>query len=131
LIFLGLATYYFHPFWKEDDAHRQTQEIQFMKNVALAGAMLMIIANGPGPFSFDHWQSRQQAEEKPLARISARAEPSSTGAPGKDRPLPTASRSMEQPPSMAATQAPLSFQTPRSDRPAIDPQKPAPPKSPA
>lgn len=55
LIFLILATYFFHDFWAfEDPAARQEQMIGFMKNMALAGAMLMIIANGSGPLSLDN-----------------------------------------------------------------------------
>jgi putative oxidoreductase len=54
LVFLVLATYYFHDFWNFDDAQpRQEQTIQFMKNAALMGAMLMIIANGAGAWSAD------------------------------------------------------------------------------
>jgi len=54
LVFLVLATYYFHDFWTfEDAAQKQQQMIHFMKNMALMGAMLLIIANGPGPLSLD------------------------------------------------------------------------------
>lgn len=54
LVFLILATYYFHNFWAFEDAQaRQMQTIQFMKNLALMGSMLLIIANGSGPFSLD------------------------------------------------------------------------------
>ena len=54
LIFLVLATYFFHAFWKETDPKAaQEQMIQFMKNLSMMGAMLLIIANGPGPFSLD------------------------------------------------------------------------------
>jgi putative oxidoreductase len=131
LIFLGLEAYCFHSFWVADADHRPTQEVQFMKNVALAGAMLMIIANGPGPFSVDCWQARKKAEEQAASRAPARIETSATGELRKDKPLQTANRPTEQSPSTVAIQAPLSFQTPRTDRPAIDPQKPAPPKFPA
>ena len=49
LIFLVLATYYFHDFWHfPDGPERIGQTIQFMKNVAIAGALLGIIVNGPG-----------------------------------------------------------------------------------
>lgn len=52
LVFLVLASYYFHNFWTIADAHaRQEQMIQFMKNLSMMGAMLFIIANGPGPMS--------------------------------------------------------------------------------
>jgi putative oxidoreductase len=54
LIFLVLATYFFHDFWKETDPKAvQDQMIQFMKNLSMMGAMLLIVATGPGPFSLD------------------------------------------------------------------------------
>ena len=54
LIFLVLATYFFHDFWTfEDAAEKQQQMIQFMKNMALMGAMIFVIANGSGPMSLD------------------------------------------------------------------------------
>ncbi len=54
LIFLVLATYFFHDFWALDDPQaQQEQMIQFMKNLGLMGAMLLIIANGTGPMSLD------------------------------------------------------------------------------
>ena len=54
LIFLVLATYYFHDFWTVEDAmQKQNEMIQFMKNMALAGAMLIVAANGAGPGSVD------------------------------------------------------------------------------
>ena len=54
LIFLVLATYYFHDFWNFEDAQEaQQQTIQFMKNLALMGALLLVIAHGGGPMSFD------------------------------------------------------------------------------
>ncbi len=59
LIFLILATYWFHDFWTFEDAQvRQTQTIAFMKNLALMGAMLMIIAGGSGADSLDRRISR-------------------------------------------------------------------------
>ena len=53
LIFLLLATYFFHDFWNFEGPERQAQMIQFMKNSALMGTMLLILANGPGLLSFD------------------------------------------------------------------------------
>jgi len=54
LVFLVAATYFFHDFWTFDDpAERQNQTIQFMKNASLVGAMLFIMANGAGAWSFD------------------------------------------------------------------------------
>ena len=54
LIFLALATYFFHDFWTfVDPKAKEQQMIQFLKNLALMGAMLFIIANGPGAYSID------------------------------------------------------------------------------
>jgi putative oxidoreductase len=55
LIFLILATYYFHRFWESSDPkQQQDQMIEFLKNLGLMGAMLLIIANGTGPLSLDN-----------------------------------------------------------------------------
>ncbi len=54
LVFLVLATYYFHDFWTVSDPQaKQEQMIHFMKNLGLMGAMLLVIANGTGPLSLD------------------------------------------------------------------------------
>jgi putative oxidoreductase len=56
-VFLVPAAVYFHAFWDysvwDPAAPHETkvQLTQFMKNVALMGAMLFIIANGPGAWS--------------------------------------------------------------------------------
>jgi len=52
-VFLALATYYFHNFWTLEGDQRQEQMIQFMKNLSMFGAMLFLIANGPGAWSVD------------------------------------------------------------------------------
>ena len=52
-VFLLLATYFFHDFWTLEGEQAQQQTIQFMKNLALLGAMLMIMARGAGPWSLD------------------------------------------------------------------------------
>jgi putative oxidoreductase len=76
LVFLVLATYYFHPFWnmpnptpeeikaaadspkeaelKQQAQAYQNQAVNAMKNASMAGAMLLIIANGAGGWSFDN-----------------------------------------------------------------------------
>lgn len=54
LVFLVLATYYFHNFWAIEDPQAAQQEmIQFMKNLSLMGTMLLLFANGPGGLSLD------------------------------------------------------------------------------
>ena len=70
LIFLVLATYYFHDFWTLSDPQaRQEQTIQFMKNLGLMGAMLLVIANGTGPLSLDG--RRADVGEEELAAVTA------------------------------------------------------------
>ncbi len=58
LIFLILATYYFHHFWSFQGDARQEGMAHFLKNLSMMGAMLFIIANGPGPMSVDARRSR-------------------------------------------------------------------------
>ncbi|MEZ6042641.1 MAG: DoxX family protein [Planctomycetaceae bacterium] len=53
LIFLALATYFFHDFWSFEGQEQQTQMIQFMKNLSLMGTMVFLVANGAGSFSID------------------------------------------------------------------------------
>lgn len=61
LIFLILATYFFHDFWTFEGEGQQQQMIQFMKNLSLMGTMVFLIANGPGKLSVD---MRQHSEEQ-------------------------------------------------------------------
>ena len=63
LVFLVAATYYFHDFWTfQDPIQRQLQTIQFMKNMAIAGGLLSLVAFGGGPWSVDGWIGLRQAE---------------------------------------------------------------------
>ena len=63
-VFLLLATYYFHDFWTIEDAQaKQGQMIHFMKNLALMGSMLFVMANGAGKMSLDNaLASRSRSE---------------------------------------------------------------------
>ncbi len=46
----GAAAAYAHPFWKETDEERRTQELeQFLKNVSLVGGVLLAAAVGHSP----------------------------------------------------------------------------------
>ena len=60
LVFLLLATYFFHDFWTFEGPEQQQQMIQFMKNLALMGTMVFLIANGPGAGSIDSLGGRQK-----------------------------------------------------------------------
>lgn len=53
LVFLVLATYFFHDFWTFEGEARQQQMIQFMKNLSMMGTMLFLVANGPGQMAFE------------------------------------------------------------------------------
>ena len=52
-LFLIPTTLIFHAFWSLPAAEAQGQMIHFMKNLAIMGGMLLIIAHGPGPLSID------------------------------------------------------------------------------
>ncbi len=55
LVFLVLATYFFHDFWTFENAQaKQDQIIQFMKNLALMGTMVFLMTNGSGRMSLDN-----------------------------------------------------------------------------
>ena len=45
------ATLMFHNFWAVEAAQYQNQFNHFMKNVAIVGGLLYVMAAGPGPFS--------------------------------------------------------------------------------
>lgn len=56
LLFLYLipTTYYFHNFWAAQGMEQQTQMINFLKNTAIMGGLVILAANGAGPYSVDH-----------------------------------------------------------------------------
>jgi putative oxidoreductase len=58
VLFLIPVTYYMHAFWKIEEAmHAQIQMANFMKNLSLLGAALMISYFGSGPCSLDTMNS--------------------------------------------------------------------------
>ena len=52
-IYLIPTTLIFHNFWAADAAHQQEQMISFLKNMAIMGGLLMVVAHGSGPLSID------------------------------------------------------------------------------
>ena len=62
LVFLILATYFFHDFWTFSGEARQQQTIQFMKNLSLMGTMVFLMANGGGRFSIDNRIAAKSAD---------------------------------------------------------------------
>ena len=53
IIFTVPTTVIFHKFWAVDAAQQQMEMIFFMKNLAMTGGLLLIMANGSGPLSLD------------------------------------------------------------------------------
>lgn len=51
-LFMIPTSIIFHPFWS-GDAQAAMNQIQFLKNLAIMGGMLMLVANGPGQWSAD------------------------------------------------------------------------------
>ena len=51
--FTLLAALIFHNFWAVEAAQKMMQQINFMKNVAITGGLLMVFAFGPGRYSVD------------------------------------------------------------------------------
>ena len=52
-LFTIAAALFFHNFWAAPPDQQLMQNIQFFKNMAIAGGLLFIFAFGPGPFSLD------------------------------------------------------------------------------
>ena len=52
-VFTALTALFFHNFWAVPDAQKVMQQIQFLKNMAIIGGMLFVVAFGPGRFSVD------------------------------------------------------------------------------
>lgn len=57
-LFVVPTTVMFHQFWAADAAQVQNQMNHFLKNLAIMGGMLYIVAHGPGPFSLDQNKAR-------------------------------------------------------------------------
>jgi putative oxidoreductase len=53
IIFTVAASVLFHNFWASPPAEMQMQLINFLKNFSIIGGLLLLIAFGPGPISFD------------------------------------------------------------------------------
>jgi putative oxidoreductase len=52
-VFVAVITPIFHNFWAVPEAQVTMQKINFGKNLAIIGGMLMVFAFGPGRFSID------------------------------------------------------------------------------
>jgi putative oxidoreductase len=52
-VFTLLASFLFHNYWTYPEAERMAQNINFWKNIAIAGGMLVVFAFGPGRYAVD------------------------------------------------------------------------------
>lgn len=52
-VFTVATALFFHKFWAAPDAMKMMQTINFNKNIAIAGGLLVIAAFGPGRLSID------------------------------------------------------------------------------
>ncbi len=57
-VFTLLAAFIFHNYWAVPAAQVMMQQINFWKNVSIAGGMLMVVAFGAGAFSLDAKRGR-------------------------------------------------------------------------
>lgn len=51
--FTLLAGFVFHAFWAAPEAAKMMQQINFLKNLSIAGGMLVLAAFGPGSLSIE------------------------------------------------------------------------------
>ena len=61
IAFLAITNLYFHNFWALPEPQAKMQMIQFTKNLAIMGGLLMVFAFGPGKWSID-WRLRRPKE---------------------------------------------------------------------
>jgi putative oxidoreductase len=54
IVFTIAATLIFHPFWAVEAAQQSMQQIHFMKNLAIVGGLIYVMAFGAGPLSLDN-----------------------------------------------------------------------------
>jgi putative oxidoreductase len=52
-VFCGLTIYFIHHFWDMEGAAQTMNQIQALKNLALMGGLLLLMAKGAGAFSLD------------------------------------------------------------------------------
>jgi putative oxidoreductase len=69
LIFLVPVTLVFHNFWAVPGAQQQMEMANFLKNLAIAGGLLIVFGRGAGAFSIDN--SRAPARGEPVAGTRA------------------------------------------------------------
>jgi putative oxidoreductase len=61
IAYLILTNYYMHPFWQLAEPEAKMQMVQFVKNLAIMGGLVMVVAMGPGRYSIDARRRRPKA----------------------------------------------------------------------
>ncbi len=79
-VYTLVAALIFHAFWATDAAHAHDAQIHFMKNVAIFGGLLMLVAHGAGRYSLDARRAGAwRTVHKPVTGATPRVRPD-TGA---------------------------------------------------
>ena len=60
IVFLLPAALIFHDYWNYDGQIQQLQMANFMKNITIAGGLLMVVAVGSGRFSLNSLRRKRQ-----------------------------------------------------------------------
>lgn len=58
ILFTAAATAIAHRFWEYPPEQQMIQSIMFMKNLAIIGGFLAVLAAGPGRYGVDGWRGR-------------------------------------------------------------------------
>ena len=53
IVFMLVATYFFHAYWAYPEAQQLNQFHHFVKNLAIIGALFLLLGMGSGPLSVD------------------------------------------------------------------------------
>ena len=52
-VFTVLAAIFFHNYWAKPPAQQMIDQLMFLKNLAVTGGLLFVVAFGPGAWSID------------------------------------------------------------------------------
>jgi putative oxidoreductase len=70
LIFLVPVTLVFHNFWAAPPDQQQVQTVNFLKNLAIGGGLLIVLGRGAGAFSVDSRQTPARGEPVAVAKTT-------------------------------------------------------------
>lgn len=71
LAFLIPTTLIFHDFWTYEGMEYRSQMMQFFKNLALMGGLLLLLPVGSGPLSLDALMASRESSQRERARQQA------------------------------------------------------------